>query len=200
MKLKHKMIVTLLVSAIGVVPSYASIKPAIESASNKALLENQQKEMDEHIKVQSEACASTTDDSSLASAQAKAIKKDNELASSSMNLDKIYDATKKTNCFAVLSDFPDLSVNIPSWAAIFTAVTDTLKKYATRKVCTAVNDAFEQVVGPIDDALNKVSSNGQLDLTGVVNTGMHDAMYKVDPDLGKVSPTVASSTEQTLAW
>lgn len=115
------------------------------------------------------------------------------------NTDKLFDVGNKNGCFNALANFPNLSIAIPSLSSIASALQKTLVDYATRKVCTAVNDALTEVLSPINNALEKLSKNGQIDLTGKFNTTMREKLYKIDPELGRVSTPVNSSYQWNLA-
>ena len=115
------------------------------------------------------------------------------------NTDKLFDAGNKNGCFNALTNFPNLSVAIPSLSSIGDALKKTLVDYATRKVCTAVNDALSEVISPINGALDKLSQNGQIDLSGKFNTKMREKLYKIDPELGRVAAPINSEYSWDLA-
>ena len=71
--------------------------------------------------------------------------------------------------------------------------------YATRKVCNAVNDALTEVITPINEALDKVSKNGQIDMTGAYNKAVMKKLYEIDPELGRVSQSASDGYEWNVS-
>ena len=65
-------------------------------------------------------------------------------------------------------------------------------------MCTAVNDALEEVIGPINEIMEELSSSGQIDLTGQVNKKMMEELYKIDPELGRVSTGISDEINWNL--
>lgn len=80
------------------------------------------------------------------------------------------------------------------------SVKDTLVKYAVRKACIVVDQAFEEMLAPLESALDKVSDRGQLDLTGMVNKQVTKQLYEVDPELGRLGVTGKDESEYEFKW
>ena len=143
-------------------------------------------------------CADPANVNGLAHAQQKTLSDMKAMILTPINTDKIFSAASKGGCFNALKDFPNLSVSIPSLTGIANALKATMIKYATRKVCTAVNDALEEVIGPINEIMEELSSSGQIDLTGQVNKKMMEELYKIDPELGRVSTGISDEINWNL--
>lgn len=147
------------------------------------------------INAAAQECADLSNPNGLAAASKSAYQDRNTLASAMPNTDKIFDVANSGGCFNVLKDFPNLSVAIPDFTAIATALKTSLIKYAKRKVCNAVNDALSEMIDPINDAMDKVAVNGEIDLTGAMNTVLITEAYKIDRDLGRVTVPVQTEYE-----
>lgn len=181
-------------------PVGASITPAVLNEKNKQQVSQASADILNFHKDQQDACADPTQEGSLAEKQAKAMEEQKKLATKPIDLGNIYDVGKKGGCFVALSDFPDLSVSIPSLTGIMNSIKDTLVKYAVRKACAVVDEAFSEMLGPIQDALNQVSDRGQLDLTGAVNKEMAKKLYEIDPELGRVGTSAESDRDYDFKW
>lgn len=167
---------------------------AVFNDENNALLEEQAAKAIEEANSKTQECQNS--EGGLGKQQQKDIESEQGINASTLDIDKIYEVGKSNGCFDVLNDFPDLSVNIPSLSAIFDAVTSTLLKYAQRKVCTAVNSAIEEALEPGIKALDKISDQGKIDLTGAVDDEINKGINKIDPDIGKI--TSQSSSEKDV--
>lgn len=145
-------------------------------------------------KVEAEAasCADTSNPDGLAAAQLNATNDRKTMLTSWVDIDKMFSAANAGGCFNALSDFPNLSVTIPSLSSITNGLQQALVSYATRKVCSAVNDAISDVISPINEAFEKISENGQLDLTGRVNKEISKKLYETDPELGRLAEPATS--------
>ena len=141
-------------------------------------------------------CAS---ESGLGGVQMKKMQDEQQMAMATVDLDKLFNLSNN-GCFSALSNFPDLSVALPSLGSIFSAIQKTLADYATRKVCTVVNDALEESLGPISKQLDKINESGQLDLTGRVNKALTKKFYEIDPELGRTKPNIDSQKEVEFKW
>lgn len=159
---------------------------------NYESVEENLKKSDEISDTEATECAS---ESGLGGIQLQKMEDEKTVGMASIDLDKIF-SLKNNGCFNALSNFPDLSVAIPSLGSIFSAIQKTLADYATRKVCNAVNNAIEEGLSPITTQLEKVSDSGQIDLTGRVNKTLTKKFYEVDPELGRVKTN--AQTEQTI--
>lgn len=131
-------------------------------------------------------CADIKNPDGLGAAHKNALDRAVKIAMTTMDMNNVFDIKKNQACFSALTDFPDLSVSIPSLSSIFTAMKNTLIKYANRKVCEVVNQVTSEMMGPINDVLGEFSQGGVIDLTGVLNTTIGDELYKIDPTLGTV--------------
>lgn len=141
-------------------------------------------------------CAS---EGGLGGIQLQKMQDEKQLAMATVDLDKLFNL-KNNGCFNALSNFPDLSVALPSLGSIFSAIQKTLADYATRKVCNVVNDALEESLGPIAKQLDKINDSGQLDLTGRVNKALTKKFYEIDPELGRTKPPINSDKEIDFKW
>lgn len=197
----HKSLITglLIFSTLGT-QSFAVITPAIQSPANTALVSAEQATKDLEAEGKTEECSDEKNEYSLAGIQKKAIEKDNNLTNSTVAIDKLYDIGKKGGCFVALADFPDLSVNIPSLSSIFDSVRNTLVRYATRKVCNAVNEAITEITDPINKTIGKLNDSGQLDLTGRVNKEIQKKLFEFDPEAARVQNKAESGQEIELTW
>lgn len=131
-------------------------------------------------------CADINNPDGLGAAHKNALDRAIKMSMTTINMNNIFDIKKNQACFSALTDFPDLSVSIPSLSSIFSAMKNTLIKYANRKVCEVVNKVTSEVMGPINEVLGEFSQNGVIDLTGMVNDKIGDELYKIDPTLGTV--------------
>lgn len=143
-------------------------------------------------------CADPANVNGLAHAQQKTLNDMKAMILTPINTDNMFSTASKGGCFNALKDFPNLSASIPSLTGIANALKDTLIKYATRKVCAAVNDALEEVIGPVNEIMEELSSSGQIDLTGEFNKKMVEELYKIDPELGRVSTGVSDEIKWDL--
>lgn len=149
---------------------------------------------------QSNECSDVTNKNGLGAVHKEHMENERKKDLATVNLDNIFQAGKKGGCFYALSDFPDLSVMIPSITSIANSVKDTLVKYATRKVCLVVDEALESALGPVKDALEEISERGQLDLSGRVNKEMTERLYGVDAELGRLSVPSQAAKEIEFKW
>lgn len=149
---------------------------------------------------QSMECADPDKAGSLANAQQQAMEDARTLDTATINLDDIFNITKKGGCFNALSEFPDLSVMIPSITSILNSLKDTLLNYATRKVCSATNEALEQALDPLKGALDGISERGSIDLNGQVNAQVSKRLYDLDPELGRVSRPAKPAETIDFKW
>lgn len=196
-----------ILSVASVIPSFAADSSTDSSSTDEKLVTTTVQtatanastgEVAQDIAAAQSECADISNPNGLAAAAAAAYQDRNTIAAATPNIDKLFNIAEDGGCFSALKDFPNLSVAIPSLSSIANALKTTLIKYATRKVCTAVNEALSEVIDPVNEAINKVAQNGEIDLAGVVNTGMINKAYEIDPDLGRVTQS-ADSTEYTLS-
>lgn len=195
---KNSILVALMLSVA--LPAHASITPAVLNEKNQLQVESAQAEMKAFQKTQQEACADPNEDGSMAQKQAAEMEDQKKIATTSIDLGSVYDIGKKGGCFAALSDFPDLSVNIPTLSGMLDSLKKTLIKYAVRRACTAINDAFSEMLSPLTEAINKVSDRGQIDLTGMVNKEVTKSLYEIDPELGRVNSANTEKTDYEFTW
>lgn len=150
----------------------------------------------QNVEAAATECANIDNPDGLGAAQKAASDDRLTMIGAVTNTDKLFDIANNGGCFNALKNFPNLSVAIPSLSSIADALKKTLINYATRKVCNAVNDALTEVLTPINEALDKVSENGQIDMTGKFNTVMRKELYEIDPELGRVS----TSAKNEYSW
>ena len=182
--------------------AYASVTPvpAIMDISNNKLIADMEDNINKGHELAAEDCANPDTPGSLASRQVEVMQEKKTLATKSMDMGKFFEIGKNNGCFAALTEFPDLSISIPSLADVLAKLQKTLADYAVRKVCNAVNEAFEEAIGPITEKLDKLSSSGQLDLNGRVNKALTKKMYEIDPEMGRVSTSAPSGAEVEFTW
>lgn len=169
---------------------------AVFNDENNALLEEQAAKAIQEANSKSQECQNG--EGGLGKQQQKDMDSEQGINASTLDIDKIYSLGKGNGCFDVLSDFPDLSVNIPSLSSIFDAITSTLLKYAQRKVCNAVNSAIEEALEPGIKALDKISDQGKIDLTGAVDAEINKSTNKIDPDIGKIKTQSSIEIEKDI--
>lgn len=169
---------------------------AYSDSTNYLLVEDGLSALNSTSDKDAESCAS---EDGLGGVQLQKMEDEKKLAMASIDMDKLFNL-KDNGCFSALSNFPDMSLAIPSLGSIFSAIQKTLKDYATRKVCNAVNDTLEESLGPMMAQLDKISESGQLDLTGTVNKKLSKKFYDIDPELGRVTQRVGSDTEIKFGW
>lgn len=153
----------------------------------------------QNVQAAATSCADIDNPDGLGAAQKAAYDDRITMIGAVTNTDKLFDVANKNGCFNALSNFPNLSVAIPSLSSIGNALKKTMLDYATRKVCNAVNDALTEVITPINEALDKVSKNGQIDMTGAYNKAMTKKLYEIDPELGRVSQSASDGYEWNLS-
>jgi hypothetical protein len=196
-----------IVSTASVIPSFAADSSNSSSGTDETLVPMTSQtatanastgEVAQDIAAAQSECADVSNPNGLAAAAAAAYQDRNTIASASPNVDKLFNIAEEGGCFSALKDFPNLSVAIPSLSSIADALQNTLIKYATRKVCKAVNEVLSEAIDPINDAIGEIAKNGEIDLTGAINTGMINKAYEIDPDLGRVTDTI-DGNEYTLS-
>lgn len=197
---KKSVISILMASLLLISQTEASVKPAILDEKNKDIVKQAVAETKASEKAFSDACADPNEESSLAKKQLDVMNEQKTMATKPVNLDKLYDLGKKGGCFVALSDFPDLSLSIPSLTSVMNSVKDTLVRYAVRKTCQVVDQALTEMLEPIETAIESISDRGQIDLTGVVNKELTKSLYEIDPELGRVSTPAAAGREIEFKW
>lgn len=200
MKKNSQLCLVIALSTMIVMPSNASLQPAILNQKNNSLVAEAKAEIKSFHQTQEDTCADPNEEGSLAKKQAEVINEQKKMASTPINLTNIYNIANKNGCFAALSNFPDLSVTIPSLSGILTSVKDTLVKYAVRKACAAVDQAFSEMLAPLEKAIGKVSDRGQIDLNGRVNKEISKKLYEIDPEFGRSSTSSKPASEYDFKW
>jgi len=66
-----------------------------------------------------------------------------------------------------------------------------LRAYATRKVCTMVNEATKKALEPLNNAIDIINKNGTIDLNGAVQGAVTGGLGKIDPELADIYKTQA---------
>lgn len=166
---------------------------AVFNDENNALLEQQAAKAILEANSKSQECQNG--EGGLGKQQQKDVESEQGINASTLDIDKIYDLGERNGCFDVLSEFPDLSINIPSLSSIYDAITSTLLKYAQRKACTAVNSAIKEALEPGIKVLDKISDQGKIDLTGAVDAEINKGINKIDPDIGKIQSQSSSEKD-----
>lgn len=197
---KQSVISIAMASLLLINTTHASIKPAILDQANQQIVNQAAADSKKFQETKEDACADPNEDGSLAQKQLEVMTDQKKMATKPVNLGKLYDMGKKGGCFVALSDFPDLSMSIPSLTSVMNSVKNTLINYAIRKTCQAVDQAFSEMLEPLEAALNSVSDRGQIDLTGAVNQEVSKKLYEVDPELGRVSTSADSAKEIDFKW
>lgn len=189
------------------VHSVAFASTALSSQTNKNLLSVQNNEINATLDQNSLECSRTDkvdpngNPSSLGGAAAKILANKVKQIQTPINFDQTFSTAKQGGCFDVLHDIPDLSISIPSLSQITTSIASSLQKYATQKVCSAVNDTLENAVGGLRDKLNQLSNSGQLDLSGRVNKSISQKAYSVDPSIANdLNKNSSQNSSYTFSW
>lgn len=151
---------------------------------NSPEIVNAPTESSQKITAEASSCADLNNPLGLGYAQAMAVGDMKKMIATPINTDKMFDP-EASGCFNALKDFPNLSMTIPSLSDIGNSLQNALIKYATRKVCNTVNESLTELIGPLNEVLDRVSENGQIDLTGRVNKEIYKELYEIDPDLGR---------------
>lgn len=178
----------------------SGFKPAILNEENKQLVASVENDLKQNASMLSAECADPANEGSLGREQAEVMDDQKKMATHSIDMGSTFDLGKKSGCFAALSDFPDLSLTIPSLTGIVDSIKKTLVNYATRKVCEAVNEAFAEMLNPLRDAIDNLNERGQLDLSGQVNATISKQLYEIDPELGRVNRPAQSQDEIEFKW
>lgn len=172
-------------------PGFAySSSTALDSKQNKALLMAEKQQASSVFSSQSNECSNTNtvdidgNPSTLGGVAAQILNKKLKQAQTPINFDQTFSTAKEGGCFDVIHNMPDFSLSIPSLSDISSAVQSTLKNYATKKVCSAVNATIENAVGGLRNKLQSLSDSGQLDLSGRVNRQISQKAYSIDSGLG----------------
>lgn len=97
----------------------------------------------------------------LVKAAADALNVRTEVISKYVDVNQIFRPQKTGGCFADLGDIPDLSATIPTWSGMQDKLVGALKDYANKKVCDAVYEASEQIVGPINAVREELQNYSQ---------------------------------------
>lgn len=111
------------------------------------------------VAADAKACAES--ENGLVKAASDAINIRTQVLSKYVDVNKIFQPKKQGGCFADLGDIPDLSATIPTWSGMQDKLIGALKAYASKKVCDAVYEASEQVVGPIRESMNEIQKYSQ---------------------------------------
>lgn len=173
---------------------------ALNSAENSDYLVTAAYEAQQAAMQKSAECSDINNNDGLGAVHKEHMENERKKDLATVDLDKIFKMGQKGGCFQALGDFPDLSVMIPSITSIANSVKNTLINYATRKVCNVVDEALEGALAPVKDALEEVSSRGQLDLSGRINKEMSEQLYGVDQELGRLSTPAEASKEIEFKW
>lgn len=141
-------------------------------------------ESSQKVSAEAASCADINNPLGLGYAQAMAVGDMKTMIATPINTDKMFNPGE-AGCFDALKDFPNLSMTIPSLTDIGNALQGALVKYATRKVCNTVNDSLTELINPLNEVMDEVSTNGKIDLTGTVNKEIYKELYEIDPALGR---------------
>ncbi|OIH11930.1 hypothetical protein A7M79_00130 [Acinetobacter baumannii] len=196
----HKILLSLIIS-LGIstnLYSSETIRPAIFNEANNKLMAETSTAFSKGTATVGGDCADPELEGSLAHRQQEVLDEQKRLATTTIDLPKYFEVGKKGGCFSALSNFPDLSLSIPSLTDIFSKLQQTLVTYATRKACNAVNNTIEKALGPLQEKLEDLSSSGQLDMSGRLNKELMKKYYDIDPELGRVSTKADPS--YTFNW
>lgn len=197
---KQSVISIVIASLLLINTANASIRPAILDETNQQIVKQAADDTKNAQVSKENTCADPDQEGSLAQKQAEVMADQKQMATKPIDLGNIYNIGKKSGCFAAIQNFPDLSINIPSLSTVMNSVKNTLINYAIRKTCQAVDQAFDEMLGPLSAALNSVSNRGQIDLTGAVNTKVSQQLYGIDPELGRVSKSTTAAQEIEFKW
>lgn len=173
---------------------------ALDSAENSDYVAMATQEAEQAAMQKSAECSDINNKNGLGSVHKEHMENERKKDLATVDLDKIFKMGQNGGCFNALGNFPDLSTMIPSITSIMNSVKKTLVTYATRKVCTVVDEALEGALSPVKDALEDVSSRGQLDLSGRLNKEMSKQLYGIDAELGRLSKPADAKKEIEFKW
>lgn len=170
------------------------------AVATPGLLSQQTSVVAESIKAEAEMCATGEAEGSIGNAIQNALKIHTELAAAMPNTEELFSPMQ--DCFSGLLGTFDLSFAIPSLSSIRSAVTNALSRYATKKVCSAVQQARSMVTTPINQAISGLTSGtgmgGIGDLNGLSNRLIGDHLAGIDPDLGWQYTAPPANTQYTV--
>lgn len=154
----------------------------------------------ESIKAEAAMCATGEAEGSIGNAIQNALKIHTELAAAMPNTEELFSPMQE--CFSGLLGAFDLSFAIPSLDSIRGAVQNALTKYATKKVCSAVQQARSMVTTPINQAISELTAGtgmgGIGDLNGLSNGLIGSGLAMIDPDLGWKYASPPAGTQYTV--
>jgi len=163
------------------------------------LLSQQSSVVAESIKQEAELCATGDAEGSIGNAIQNALKIHTELAAAMPNTEELF--SPMGDCFSGLLGVWDLSFAIPSLSSIRSAVSSALVKFATKKVCTAMDQARSMVTTPINQAISGLTAGtgmgGIGDLNGLSNGLISGGLTMIDPELGWQYSKPPAQTEYT---
>lgn len=183
---------------VGPSATWASVH--IHPPSSDPFFSQQTSIVAESIKAEAQVCATGEAEGSIGNAIQNALKIHTELAAAMPNTEELFSPIQ--DCFSGLLGAFDLSFAIPSLDSIRGAVKSALTKYATKKVCSAVQQARSMVTTPINQAISGLTSGtgmgGLGDLNGLSNGLIGSGLAMIDPDLGWQYATPPAGAEYTV--
>ena len=136
----------------------------------------QQSAMDSSLKQEATVCAAGDTPGTIGYAIKQAIEAHTQIASATPAVESLFSVD--SDCFSGATNLFDLSFAIPSLSSIISSAEDAVKKYAAKKVCTAVDKVSGMVTTPINNAIDVVKQYDS------INNAISGGMGKLDPNLG----------------
>ncbi|MFP0285849.1 hypothetical protein [Acinetobacter baumannii] len=140
-------------------------------------------------------CGDANTQGSIAWTQQEVIKNRQILNTAPVDIDALFNGSSGgssgSSCFSDITKMIDLSIAIPDFSGMKAAAIAALRAYATRKVCTMVNEATKKALEPLNNAIDIINKNGTIDLNGAVQGAVTGGLGKIDPELADIYKTQA---------
>ncbi|WP_436899572.1 hypothetical protein [Acinetobacter gyllenbergii] len=140
-------------------------------------------------------CGDASTQGSIAWTQQEVLKNRQILNTAPVDIDALFNGSSGgssgSSCFADITKMIDLSIAIPDFSGMKAAAIAALRAYATRKVCTMVNEATKKALEPLNNAIDIINKNGTIDLNGAIQGAVTGGLGKIDPELADIYKTQA---------
>lgn len=149
-------------------------------------------------------CGDPNTQGSIAWTQQEVIKNRQILNTAPVDIDALFNGSSGgssgSSCFSDITKLIDLSVVIPDFSGMKAAAIAALRAYATRKVCTMVNEATKKALEPLNNAIDIINKNGTIDLNGAVQGSITGGLGKLDPELADIYKTQAPQGQNVTVF
>ena len=148
-------------------------------------------------------CGDANTQGSIAWTQQEVIKNRQILNTAPVDIDALFNGSgggAGSGCFSDIAKLVDLSIAIPDFSGMKAAAIAALRQYATRKVCTMVNEATAKALEPLNNAIDIINKNGTIDLNGAVQGAISGGLNKIDPDLANIYKTQAPAGQNVTLF